>query len=448
MISRHLILGVVQPVQRILILLFCSSLVGVLPGADLNESATNFPDKSNDVLAAGSWARGRRIFNGNLAKCSTCHRLHGTGVAVGPDLSDLVDANYEQVLRDISLPEFEVAKQYLIHEVTLENDTPLSGILRISGDDLLVIDRTGKRSSAKKKTVQKIVPTTKSFMPPDLLQGLKSQEIQDLMTYLLSAAPHMPNLAPNGPIRRSRQEVAEILADANELSNPLRPLNIVLVAGPKDHGLGEHDYPAWQKVWYELLASAQDVRVSTAVNWPSEEQFENADLVILYQKGTWDDRRAKDVDAFLARGGGLVLIHWAIGGGNRAAGLARRIGMAAGIAIGYRHGPLDLTFDGAHAITRNFEAVRFYDESYWHLDGEGTDVTRLATGIEENQPQPLIWCREHEKGRVFVSILGHYSWTFDDPLFRTLLLRGIAWTAKEPVDRFNDLVTIGVQLKE
>ena len=35
----------------------------------------------------------------------------------------------------------------------------------------------------------------------------------------------------------------------------------------------------------------------------------------------------------------------------------------------------------------------------------------------------------------FVSILGHYSWTFDDPLFRLLLLRGIAWSAGEDADR-------------
>ena len=30
---------------------------------------------------------------------------------------------------------------------------------------------------------------------------------------------------------------------------------------------------------------------------------------------------------------------------------------------------------------------------------------------------------------------GHYSWTFDDPLLRILLLRGIAWTANEPLKR-------------
>jgi hypothetical protein len=43
-------------------------------------------------------------------------------------------------------------------------------------------------------------------------------------------------------------------------------------------------------------------------------------------------------------------------------------------------------------------------------------------------------------------ILGHYSWTFDDPLFRILLLRGIAWTAGESVNRFNPLIFPGANI--
>jgi type 1 glutamine amidotransferase len=49
---------------------------------------------------------------------------------------------------------------------------------------------------------------------------------------------------------------------------------------------------------------------------------------------------------------------------------------------------------------------------------------------------------------VFVSIPGHFTWTFDDPLFRVLILRGIAWTANEPVDRFNELATLGARISE
>ena len=68
-------------------------------------------------------------------------------------------------------------------------------------------------------------------------------------------------------------------------------------------------------------------------------------------------------------------------------------------------------------------------------------------GKGEAAPIPLLWNRQTGKGRVHVNILGHYNWTFNDPLFRILLLRAIAWAAKEPVDRFNDLATIGTTLR-
>ena len=45
---------------------------------------------------------------------------------------------------------------------------------------------------------------------------------------------------------------------------------------------------------------------------------------------------------------------------------------------------------------------------------------------------------------MFVSIPGHYTWTFDDPLFRVLLLRAMAWCAhEEDVDRLTPLATLG-----
>jgi type 1 glutamine amidotransferase len=67
---------------------------------------------------------------------------------------------------------------------------------------------------------------------------------------------------------------------------------------------------------------------------------------------------------------------------------------------------------------------------------------------EEGAPQPQLWAREQGRGRVFASILGHFTWTFDDPLYRVLLLRGMAWSAHQPLDRFNELVTIGARIQE
>src|SRR5260221_515244 len=97
----------------------------------------------------------------------------------------------------------------------------------------------------------------------------------------------------------------------------------------------------------------------------------------------------------------------------------------------------------SHPVARNFGRLKLVDESYWELTGELPPERVLATQEEAGSPRPLFWTVEPGKGRVFVSIPGHSSWTFDDPLFRLLLLRGVAWAAKEPVDRFNPLVWPG-----
>jgi hypothetical protein len=55
------------------------------------------------------------------------------------------------------------------------------------------------------------------------------------------------------PKPRPVAEVNAILAGAPKPPLKTRPIRVVLVAGPKDHGPGEHDYPAWQKAWKELL---------------------------------------------------------------------------------------------------------------------------------------------------------------------------------------------------
>src|SRR5262245_6817402 len=253
------------------------------------------------------------------------------------------------------------------------------------------------------------------------------------------------------PAARSKAEVDAVLAGAPSAPEKTRLIRLVLVAGKKDHGLGEHDYPAWQKAWEPLFRMADKVEVVTAWEWPEREEFQKADVVVFYQHGDWTAARAADIDAFLERGGGAVYIHWAVDGREDAPGFAKRIGLASrGGKIKYRHGPLDLQFnkESKHPVTRNFDKLKLVDESYWMLTGDLPADRVLATQVEDKEPRPLFWTTEPAKGRVFVSIPGHYSWTFDDPMYRVLLLRGIAWAAKEPVDRFNDLVWPGAEFSK
>lgn len=222
--------------------------------------------------------------------------------------------------------------------------------------------------------------------------------------------------------------------------------------------------PSLANLWQRDAASVErDIRqpsfaihpdfltyVESASDWPAPEQLARADVLVFYQRGQWDGQRAAQLDAFLQRGGGAVFIHYAVDGGSDPGGFAERIGLAwQGGHSRFRHGALDVDFrEGAgHPIARNFQRVGWIDESYWQLVGDPQRIRVLGTGGEQQQPQPLFWTRETESGgRIVVSIVGHYSWTFDDPLFRSLLLRSIAWSAREEADRFGPLVLFGARV--
>jgi putative heme-binding domain-containing protein len=402
-------------------------------------------------LKGGNWERGRRVFFSDQAACYKCHRFGSAGGAIGPDLSNLPQRDYHSVLRDITEPSYAIHPDYITHVLTLKDGAVLTGSVRTEGDKLHVGDAQGKVTTVRREDVESIRTSPVSVMPEGVAKQLGPDRMRDLLTFLLTDPPRMPDYGKGTPPPpRAMTEVQAVLAGAPEPPAKTRPLHVVLVAGKKDHGPGEHDYPAWLKVWERLLTMAEDVKVTTAMEWPAAADLQTADVMVFYQRGQWTAERAKAIDAYLGRGGGLVYIHWAVDGGADAPGFAQRIGLAwkSGESK-FRHGPLELGFTGGprHPVARNFDKVTLHDENYWNLVGDAKRINLLATAVEEGKPRPLFWTLEPAKGRVFVSIPGHFAWTFDDPLFRVLLLRGIAWAAREPVDRFNGLVTPGARIK-
>ena len=414
---------------------------------------------SRPETAGGNWARGKEIFFGTKALCSQCHQRDGEGIHIGPDLSQLPFRDYASVLRDIREPSAAINPDYPTQEVELESGQKVVAVPVESGDGSVLLGLgPGAAMPVKKTEIKSARPVATSLMPAGLEKNLSAAELRDLMTYLLYEPPVMRDYASlprdgvdHHPKPRTRSQLNAVLAGAPEPPEPIRPIKVTLVAGPKDHGFGEHDYPRWQHVWSRLLSMGEQVEISNAWKWPSRRQWKQADVLVFFKKGNWDGDRSRELEAFIDRGGGAVFLHWACEGGGDASTLAETIGLASNSKLTrYRHGLIDLTFDGSkpHPITRGFSATQFHDESYWNLVGDEARLTALAAGVEEGASRPLFWVRTfgEGKGRVFVSIFGHYSWTFDDPLFRALLLRGIAWTAREPVDRFNNLVDAGVDL--
>jgi putative heme-binding domain-containing protein len=425
----------------------------LLPWAALKKDpAAELVERDIPELRGGNWERGRKLFFGDAAACSRCHAVGGQGGIIGPDLSNLPHRDYASVLRDIAEPSYAINPDYVTYLVTTTTGRVLVGTVRTEGDKVHVGDSRGQVLTLRRDQVESMQTSHVSVMPEGLPKELGPERMRDLMTFLLTPPPRMPDYGKDPPPPpRPLREVQAVLAGAAAPTGKPRPLHVVLVAGKKDHGPGEHDYPAWQKVWQKLLALAEETRVTTAWDWPTADELKSADVLVFYQLGNWTPERARAIDALLDRGGGLVFIHFAVNGGADAPGFAQRIGLAwQNGQSKFRHGPLDLGFEtgSRHPIGRNFDKVHFHDESYWNLVGDPKKINLLASGPEDGQARPLFWTLEPGKGRVFVSIPGHFAWTFDDPLFRILLLRGIAWTAKEPVDRFNDLVLPGARVKE
>ena len=410
-------------------------------GVPIAAAARHIPE-----LTGGSWGRGRRVFLSEAAGCGKCHAVNGGG-SIGPDLGNLIHRDFASVNRDIRHPSFAINPDFTTHVVHLADGRVLTGILQTRQGSLMLGDGDGRWMALDKDAIEWMQPSPVSVMPQGLLEKLSETQVRDLFTYLLTAPPAMPLDSPlDAPPVRSTAEVSAALA-GSEPAVATRSLSIVLIDGEKDHGPGEHDYPAWRERWVQLLAAAENVSVTQAREFPSREQLAAADVLVFFQRGSFADRRPQEMDAFLARGGGAVYVHWAVDGRDQAAEFSRRIGLASDAAISFRHGPLELDFeDREHPITRNFSSFALYDESYWKLIGDTSGLMVLATSHEDGLPTPQLWVKEVGQGRVFVSIPGHYSWTFDDPLFRILLLRGIAWSAHEPVDRFNDLVTPGARM--
>lgn len=269
-----------------------------------------------------------------------------------------------------------------------------------------------------------------------------------LLAVALVGAQPSPSLCGDQPdgVALARRVLESAPAAGRDTGGPLR---VVLLADAKDHGPagnGQHDYPLWRTRWSGLFGEGAMV----ADGWPSEGQFADADVIVAYCYLKWDGVRIGQMRRYLEGGGGLVLVHsatWAKPGPS--AEVAELVGVG-GFRL-FRHGPVQLDIAAVdHPICLGLPRVVKLenDETYWPPTPLAAHVTVLATSVEDKgargstpkAAQPMLWCHEVGKGRVFGCVPGHLARTFDDLLFRVLLFRGIAWAAGGPVDRLDRLV--------
>ena len=228
------------------------------------------------------------------------------------------------------------------------------------------------------------------------------------------------------------------------------PLRVFLRCGPKTHGPGDHDHPAFARDWRPLLnAAGMKVSIGDAdekgvQTFPSGEELARTDVLVIHRQGGGDfkpDERAR-VEKFAARGGSFVVIHAGDGAGNNAsADFYKDLvgGSWRQKVTKWREGPMQLKFvDKAHGITQGVADFGMKDEIYYDMDLRA-DIHPLATaptpkklgdGFEE---QTQLWTYEKPGAqRAFVFIPGHTYVNFSRPDVKLLLFRGIAWAGRHP----------------
>ncbi len=278
------------------------------------------------------------------------------------------------------------------------------------------------------------------------------------LCWLAVAAPK-----PNALVEKSELLKLTGKFDGARLSKDVR---ILWLSGPEDHGGGEHDYIRIKELFVPMLKSIPRVTVDEAFQFPTQAQFDQADVLIQFlHLPNLSDEQFQMFKGFVDRGGGVVSIHESciMRPLERAEKLADCIGCSwkgnkesKWSKFGHGH---RLSLNTEHAAFAGLpRSIQLNDESYWDLLArDQVEVIGAIAPEAESKPASFadvlkgkdirsdaFWTYASGKGRVFGTTTGHYTYTYFDPHYRLLLMRGLAWVLNEDPAPLMPLVFRGI----
>lgn len=240
------------------------------------------------------------------------------------------------------------------------------------------------------------------------------------------------------------------------------PRHIVIIAGAKSHGPddnGVHDYPAQARLVQDCLQRSELVDQLTITRaeddaWPSA-AIAKADCLVVISDGRDGDlpfaeashlstpERVAEVEAAVARGMGVVPVHFATFAGEQH---LERVLAWQGAAfqweqagkrdwysrITWGKGPLE-RLSAEHPALRGVATWPLGEEYYhrlaFHEDAVPLIAVRALPG-DNLQEQTVAWALEREDGgRGFGTTMAHSLDSLRHDGLRTVLLNGIVWAA-------------------
>jgi putative membrane-bound dehydrogenase-like protein len=132
----------------------------------------------------GDVTRGKMQF---MNVCGKCHRLHGDGEKVGPDLTPYPRHELSYLLLHSVDPSAVIRPAYQAVTVVTNDGRVLSGLLAESTPKTVtLLDAKNKRILLAKDDIELVKESEQSLMPEKVFSTLKPEQIRDLFAYLQS----------------------------------------------------------------------------------------------------------------------------------------------------------------------------------------------------------------------------------------------------------------------
>ncbi|MBM83624.1 MAG: hypothetical protein CMJ78_23955 [Planctomycetaceae bacterium] len=155
----------------------------------LGDDAAKQQARLNELLPKliqGDIERGRAVFFGKKAACSSCHTIAGQGSRVGPDLSGIgAIRTRRDLLESIVMPSATFAREFRPVIVQLEDGNVHNGLItRQSADNVFLRKADLSEHRISRDSIEGIRESNVSIMPQGLEKLLSEQELRDLLAFL------------------------------------------------------------------------------------------------------------------------------------------------------------------------------------------------------------------------------------------------------------------------
>ncbi|HXI51470.1 MAG TPA: PVC-type heme-binding CxxCH protein [Candidatus Saccharimonadales bacterium] len=136
------------------------------------------------TLAGADLSRGRVAFQ---TACASCHRLHGEGGQVGPDLTGSGRDNLDYLLENIVDPSAAVSADFRMSVAGLKDGRVLNGIVSSTTPRMLSLKTMTDTITVERGEVESLTESKLSLMPEGLLEALSETQVRDLIAFLMHA---------------------------------------------------------------------------------------------------------------------------------------------------------------------------------------------------------------------------------------------------------------------